>query len=211
MDIRAQRPEAGVLFQETRAQVYMNRESLGTADIYITEDDVRFVGENIGILLQYSSISVHAITRDESSFPHSPAVFLLVNEESVNEVDEPTVCEYHIVPGRNEHLEEFYDALCEGQTLNPDKEEGSEGDEEEPIDLRNFTWADGYGPDFLTGASGGQTLGPSGDQNPSTTAFNNLRIADIPVYDPNGVMNGQQNGNESEDMEDDGRYDDPEE
>ena len=84
--------------------------------------------------------------------------------------------EYHIVPGRNEHLEEFYDALCEGQTLNPDKEEGSEGDEEEPIDLRNFTWADGYGPDFLTGASGGQTLGPSGDQNPSTTAFNNLRV-----------------------------------
>ena len=106
MDIRAQRPEAGVLFQETRAQVFMNRESLGmwvflrvkgirlhnfSADIYITEDDVRFIGENIGVLLQYSSISVHAITRDESSFPHSPAVFLLVNEESVNEVDEPSV------------------------------------------------------------------------------------------------------------------------
>ena len=59
--------------------------------MFITEDDVRFVGENIGILLQYNAVSVHAITRDESSFPNCPAVFLLVNEQSINEVDEPAV------------------------------------------------------------------------------------------------------------------------
>ena len=60
-------------------------------DFYITEHDVRFLSENRTILLQYPSISVHALSRDSGSFPHRPSVFMLINEESIEQVDEPRV------------------------------------------------------------------------------------------------------------------------
>ena len=60
-------------------------------DFYITEHDVRFVSNTSPIFLSYQSISVHALSRDPSAFPHCPAVFLLTNEADIMHVDEPDV------------------------------------------------------------------------------------------------------------------------
>ena len=45
--------------------------------------------------------------------------------------------------------------------MNPD-EDAMDEEPEEPINLNNFVWADGYGPEFLTG---GVQVGESGDGN----------------------------------------------
>ena len=36
--------------------------------------------------------------------------------------------------------------------MNPD-EEMDDVDEQHPVDLNNFVWADGYGPEFITGSA----------------------------------------------------------
>ena len=61
-------------------------------------------------------------------------------------------------------MDGLYDALCEGQSLNPDEddEEQSGGGGGAPIDLSGFTWAPGYGPDSLL-SGGGPMVGASGD------------------------------------------------
>ena len=102
---------------------------------------------------------------------------MLVNEQDVQHVDEPEIrysrccvfqfnqklSEYHLVPVET-NLDELYDALCEGQSLNPDEddEEQGGGGGGAPIDLSGFTWAPGYGPDSLL-SGGGPMVGASGD------------------------------------------------
>ena len=67
--------------------------------------------------------------------------------------------EYHLVP-KVENIESIYEALCDGQSMNPDEEDDNmDNEQNNQIDLNNFVWADGYGPEFLTG----QAVGPNGD------------------------------------------------
>ena len=68
--------------------------------------------------------------------------------------------EYHLVPLEH-NLDSLYNALCEGQSLNPDEDvDGNDGGAATSlggIDLSGFTWAEGYGPESLLGP------GPGGD------------------------------------------------
>jgi len=195
MDIRGTPPSEGVLYCEKDAELFKDQESCGKGDFYITEHDVRFLSENRTIFLQYPSISVHALSRDSGSFPHRPSVFMLINEESIEQVDEPSVSEYHLVA--NEHnLDHIYSSLCEGQSLNPDEEDMDQQDQGQ-IDLSGFTWAEGYGPEFLTGAP---QVNGGGDATPNIAGLN---IGGIRVY------RAGENGHESSD--DDGQFDDVEE
>ena len=41
--------------------------------------------------LEYKSISVHALSKDANNFPNKQCIFMLVNEEDLNHVDEPDV------------------------------------------------------------------------------------------------------------------------
>ena len=56
----------------------------------MTERDVIFIGDR-NIRLQYNTISVHAISKDVSNFPNRHCIFMLVNEQDVEHVDEPDV------------------------------------------------------------------------------------------------------------------------
>ena len=57
----------------------------------MTENNVRFVSPSRSVILNYSSISVHAVSRDENAFPNCPAIFFLTNEDNIEQVDEPDV------------------------------------------------------------------------------------------------------------------------
>merc|ERR1711953_1080314 len=87
---------------------------------------------------------------------------------------------YHLVPLEH-NLDSLYNALCEGQSLNPDEDiDGNDGGAATSlggIDLSGFTWAEGYGPESLLGP------GPGGDGG-TTRQMANLDINSIPVYDP---------------------------
>ena len=75
--------------------------------------------------------------------------------------------EYHLVA--NEHnLDHIYSSLCEGQSLNPDEEDMDQQDQGQ-IDLSGFTWAEGYGPEFLTGAP---QVNGGGDATPNIAGLN---------------------------------------
>ena len=75
-------------------------------------------------------------------------------------------------------LETLYDALCQGQSLNPDED----GDETNTgmsgmggIDLNGFTWAPGYGPDSLFGNGGNVIPGP-GAGGDAAIQFANMNV-----------------------------------
>ena len=78
-----------------------------------------------------------------------------------------SVSEYHLVA--NEHnLDTIYSSLCEGQSLNPDEEDMDQQDQG-AVDLSGFTWAEGYGPEFLTG---GPSVNGGGDATPNIAGLN---------------------------------------
>ena len=100
-------PTEGILSAERDAEIFLNRESLGKwvqlkvvkdllnnsslrGDFFVTERDVIFIGDR-NIRLQYNTISVHAISKDVSNFPNRHCIFMLVNEQDVEHVDEPDV------------------------------------------------------------------------------------------------------------------------
>ena len=77
----------------------------------------------------------------------------------------------------NEHnLDHIYSSLCEGQSLNPDEEDMDQQDQGQ-IDLSGFTWAEGYGPEFLTGAP---QVNGGGDATPNIAGLN-VSYLDHPV------------------------------
>merc|ERR1712096_355234 len=113
-------PTEGIISCERDAELFLNRESLGKGDFFVTERDVVFVGgQNLRLL--YNTISVHAISKDSANFPNRHCIFMLVNDQDVEHVDEPEVSEYHLVPLEH-NLDSLYNALCEGQSLNPDED-----------------------------------------------------------------------------------------
>ena len=59
----------------------------------MTERDVLFFG-NTQLRLLYKFISVHALSKDVSNFPNTECIFMLVNEQDVEHVDEPDVRYY---------------------------------------------------------------------------------------------------------------------
>merc|ERR1711962_1230403 len=76
----------GILSAERDAEIFLNRESLGKGDFFVTERDVIFIGDQ-NIRLQYNTMSVHAISKDISNFPNRHCIFMLVNEQDVEHVD----------------------------------------------------------------------------------------------------------------------------
>jgi len=67
------------------------------------------------------------------------------------------------VVAAEDELDKIYDALCQGQSLNPDDDledqDGPDGGTS-GIDLNSFTWAPGYGPNSLFGNGGNVLPGP---------------------------------------------------
>ena len=79
-----------------------------------------------------------------------------------------------MVPSES-NLDGLYDALCEGQSLNPDDMEEDQGGASAPLplDSNSFTWAPGYGPDSLL-SGGGPMVGAAGD---ATNAMAGLDVS----------------------------------
>jgi len=57
----------------------------------VAQSCVIFIGNEKKIKLEYKSISVHALSKDESNYPNKQCIFMLVNEQDLDHVDEPDV------------------------------------------------------------------------------------------------------------------------
>lgn len=133
-------PAEGVLFQTPSTKLLVNDQELGTATLYITENNVLWGGGVTAsgvptptISLLYPTISLHAIQKDPS-----PALYMVLNYElrlpELNQgsgdaqqdddddfdVDDQPITQLRFVPPNESDLSPMYAAMSQGQSLHPD-------------------------------------------------------------------------------------------
>ncbi len=118
-------------FQLAKCDISFNAEigSQGTGTLYITSKRLLWIGESVDSAYDYdiAYIVLHAVSRDEQSYP-KPCVYCQLDvEETGDEEDEEESSEVFLVPEHETDLMALFDALSHAALLNPDPEE--EGDE----------------------------------------------------------------------------------
>jgi len=134
--------------------------------LFVTESCVCWINENgQGFTLRYPEISLHAVSRDLTSFPH-PCLYVMVDaklnafakdnmnrrngdaanvpDDSDEEDDEEGgITEVRFVPEKADSLDLMYQAMSDGNILHPDEddsfsdEEGCEEDDDKEGDVAN--------------------------------------------------------------------------
>jgi len=140
-------PPDDILHTEPNAAAYEHGIGLGVGTLYISKSVLVWISTNgQGFALQYPTISMHAISRNTSGFPH-PCIYMVVEtpkergsdggehngstqEESDEDDDDEQSTEIRFVPSNITSLDTMYHALSECQALHPD-ENDSFSDEEE--------------------------------------------------------------------------------
>ncbi|KAF6019298.1 CLNS1A [Bugula neritina] len=123
-------PEEGIVHTECHTEAYTNERSCGSGTLYITESHVRWINsEGNGFKLDYPSISIHAISRDTTTFPHECLYMILdvkldADGDPADEGDESDSdsggTEVRFVPAEKQNLDAMYQAMCACQELHPD-------------------------------------------------------------------------------------------
>ncbi len=100
----------------------------GAGKLYITSKRVLWIGETVDSAFDYdvAYVVLHAVTRDEESYP-KPCVYCQLDVEEEEQDDEEITTELFLVPADEAALMKIFDALSHAALLNPDPEE--EGDE----------------------------------------------------------------------------------
>ncbi|XP_014673892.1 PREDICTED: methylosome subunit pICln-like [Priapulus caudatus] len=137
-------PSDGIVRQEDSCQAYIGNKHLGAGTLYIAESCLSWVGEDSrGFSLEYPDISLHAVSKDVSYFPHE-CLYLLVNgsledkeegmgdddstEEDDGEDDEKTT-DVRFVPADKQYLELMFAAMSDCQVLHPDEDDSNSEDD----------------------------------------------------------------------------------
>ncbi|CAG9573033.1 unnamed protein product [Danaus chrysippus] len=153
-------PVEGVLFQSPSTKLLVNDQELGTATLYITENNVVWGGgvSTSGVAaptisLLYPSISLHAVQREPS-----PALYMVLNYElrlpELNQqgsgdapsnedddddefdADDQPITQLRFIPQNEADLNPMYTAMIQGQALHPDP--ADEVDEDPYMDGEDF-------------------------------------------------------------------------
>ena len=122
----------GVLLSCPNTDMYVDGVLLGTGLLSIRKDYITWENEVAGTrVLQYPKLSMHAVSRDLTQFPH-PCILCLLNlseDAGDGELEEHPLDEVRFVPEQSSQLQRIYSAIAEGQNLHPDPDDYSSGDE----------------------------------------------------------------------------------
>ncbi|XP_026859338.2 methylosome subunit pICln-like isoform X1 [Electrophorus electricus] len=146
-------PSEGVRHEQTDITAVLDGKGLGPGTLCVAETRVSwFDGSGVGFSLEYPSISLHAISRDLSTYPEEH-LYVMVNskykEYSKNEEEKTkdegndgssedsedsasVVTEIRFVPNDKGSLETVFAAMSECQALHPDPDDSDsdfDGDE----------------------------------------------------------------------------------
>lgn len=180
-------PSEGVRHEQAETTAVMDGKGLGTGTLYVAEARLSwFDATGLGFSLEYPSISLHAISRDPSAYPHEH-LYVMVNgkmdddneaemqehpqdqEENEEDSDDDSVeviTEIRFVPSDKAALEPMFSAMCECQALHPDPEDDDSDDdfEGQEYDVEEAEQEQGQGdvPTFFTYEEGLSQLTPEG-------------------------------------------------
>ena len=166
-------PDSGLHLTQRNVQLFEESNFIDAGTLYISEESLFWKGDTRTLAINYRQISVHAVSKDRSTFPHEHLLvmldgFTLTNnnteedEDEEDDDDDPETksCILRFVPDNPEDLSGMYTAMSDCQALNPDEQqvdsdfEGDDDDQEE---------------DDGTNDSTNGHVGPGGDAPP----FNN--------------------------------------
>eukprot|EP01111_Echinosteliopsis_oligospora_P017895 TRINITY_DN793_c0_g1_i1.p1 TRINITY_DN793_c0_g1~~TRINITY_DN793_c0_g1_i1.p1 ORF type:complete len:199 (-),score=66.51 TRINITY_DN793_c0_g1_i1:59-655(-) len=140
-----------MLYQHPHTSFYIqaNNISEGDGTLFITSKRVIWMdGQSKGYVIDFPYISLHAISRDTSHFPH-PCIYCQLDSDSEpvqedsddddenggtmtddvsNDVDLSTISEARYVVSDPASLGTVFDAFSRGAAMNPDSEQEGEGD-----------------------------------------------------------------------------------
>jgi len=147
-------PEEGMRHVEPNTITYINEKTLGKGKLYISESRVSWVGDaGHQFSLTYEHISLHAVSRDRSTFPNSEHLYLMIDKKLTDSEGMPTptstpessdldddsesddeasdMTEIRFVPENKACLQDLFRHMSDCQALHPDPE--NEEEEEEDI------------------------------------------------------------------------------
>ncbi|XP_039519674.1 methylosome subunit pICln isoform X2 [Pimephales promelas] len=172
-------PSEGVRLQQAETTAVLDGKRLGSGTLFVAEAHLSwFDGSGMGFCLEYPSISLHAISRDLSSFPEEH-LYVMVNaklddegdgeqqdkapddaleddeESDSDSEDSQTITEIRFVPSDKAALEPMFSTMCECQALHPDPEDADTDDDDyegEEYDVEEAEQEQGHGdvPTFYT-------------------------------------------------------------
>ena len=151
------------LFSCSNTAMYVEGKLVGTGLLSVRREHVAWESEQSGgRTLQYTKLSMHAVCRDLTQFP-APCILCLLNsseDAGDGELEEDPLEEVRFVPEHESQLRAIYSAIAEGQTLHPDPEDLSSG-EELSEETGNCSTAAGY-QCLLSGEMQGVFTSPEG-------------------------------------------------
>jgi len=130
-------PEEGIVYSESNIEMFLEGEAFGNGTLWITENLIIWKGTNSGkgLELNYSELSMHAVSKDKTSFPHE-CLLCIVEPSSENamsrndnEYDEVEMTYVRFVPDDNSKLQEIYDAIADCQADPEDEMDDYFGEE----------------------------------------------------------------------------------
>ncbi|XP_056638186.1 methylosome subunit pICln-like [Diorhabda carinulata] len=128
-------PESDIKCEHKDVRVFLDKKDLGLGTLIVSERTFCWhQREDIGFSISYSSISLHAISKDANVHPNA-CVYVMIdghftmpgdvppepetNDDSDVE-SEPDISEIIVVPENEELIQEIYNAITLCQELNPD-------------------------------------------------------------------------------------------
>ncbi|XP_030650253.1 methylosome subunit pICln isoform X2 [Chanos chanos] len=164
-------PSEGVRHEQADTTAVLDGKRLGQGTLYVAETRLSwFDGSGMGFSLEYTSIGLHAISRDLSAYPQEH-LYVMVNaklsdeneaemhekgegddDDSSDEEDSEAITEIRFVPSDKSALEPMFSAMCECQALHPDPEDADSDDdfEGEEYDVEEAEQGQGDVPSFYT-------------------------------------------------------------
>ncbi|XP_052107118.1 methylosome subunit pICln-like isoform X5 [Mytilus californianus] len=128
-------PDEGIRKKQENTSAFVGEKALGKGTLFIAESCLSWQSsehEGQGFSLQYPGISIHAVSRDLTAFPHE-CLYLMVegdltddanreDEESDDEDIDPST-EMRFVPDDKTVLDQLYKAMSDCQILHPDEDD----------------------------------------------------------------------------------------
>uniref|UniRef100_A0A8C1GSM4 Methylosome subunit pICln n=1 Tax=Cyprinus carpio TaxID=7962 RepID=A0A8C1GSM4_CYPCA len=159
-------PSEGVRLQQADTTAVLDGKRLGSGSgtLFVAEAHLSwFDGSGMGFCLEYPSISLHAISRDLSTFPEEH-LYVMVNakldgeasssrqrcsdDEESDDEDSGTITEIRFVPSDKAALEPMFSAMCDCQALHPDPDDADTDDDDyegEEYDVEEAEQGQGQG------------------------------------------------------------------